>query len=289
MNISLESGILYGTPNIRMLLPKIGKTTDYVPLFTIYRPFPANLGNLHRLPDSPVKTRLTALREAGELAPLQKLMIAKASDAIVDGVEYYREFLHEYRESLNELINDQDLDFQIQVSNSGGSSYVDLFNGVNKKNYWELHRLRSGNYISNLGYTAFSPSSNRNNKKYTTLFCFVAKREMIPYLRMCYLMGEEPHPDALELWVREDLDVVRSQYTVRSNYRKYVKKVAEDSGIQIVNWPDLDKLLFYNSEIPKFKKISEKKEWVQQASREFLEARQFEKRLLEDYSIKLVA
>ena len=286
MDISLESGGYNSNLKIYKALPKIGKTSDYVPLFTIYRPFPANLRNVGRLGDSPVKERLNALLGNQNLVPLQKLLIDRASTALIDSKEYYKDFIKEFRESLQELITEEDLEFQVKKVRSTGNSYDDLFDGVIKNNFWNHYALRSGAYITNLGYTAFC---NNTREDYKTLFCFVAKREMIPYLRMCYLMGEEPHPDALELWTIEDLDVVKSQYNIRSKYRKFIKVEAERSGIKIVTWPDLDKLLFHNADLPKFKKLSEKKEWVDRASNEFLDAYLVNRTLQAGYNIKLVA
>ena len=275
----------------------VGKTDDYVPLFTIYRPFPANI-DLSGLPESPLKERLVALAAVNRtraLKPVEKLLINRACDAVVDGFDYYRDFLKEFRQSTKILVNDPDVEYQIKVGSGSGNSYADLFTSIKEKNYWQLTNLRSGMFLTNLWFAAeadYEPVSGviGPGSEVTTLFCVMVKREMIPYLRMCYLMGEDPHPDALELWVRDDLDIPKGEYkNLRPKYRKELKKIITDSGIEVVEMPSLDDVMYHKINVPKFKRLSERGVWYAERSAEFLESLVATRRIGSAVGIDLVA
>jgi len=296
MNISQEGRAPYNRISARDM-HLIGKTDDYVPLFTIYRPFPANI-DVRSLPASPLKERLQVrIAEKGErpLMPVEKLLINRACDAVVDGFDYYRDFLKEFRQSTHVLVHDNDLEYQIKAGPGSGTSYADLFTSIKTRNYWQLTHLRSGKFVTNLWFAAEAEYETHSRaigpgSEVKTLFCAMAKREMIPYLRMCYLMGEDPHPSSLELWVRDDLDVTRGAYkNLRPKYRKELKKTVEESGIKIVEMPSLDDVMYHKINVPKFKRLSERGVWYKERSEEFLQSLVATRRIRNNSSIELIA
>ena len=272
----------------------LGKTDDYVPLFTIYAPTQAPV-DLRSLPASDLKERLGVRANKANITPLDRIIVSKACEAAVDGFEYYREFLKSLRESVQELVHDEDLEFQIKKGGIGGTSYQNLFDYVLTDNYWRTTRLRSGRYFTNLWFLALAKTNvdqiDANvPTKIETLSCMMVKREMVPYVRMCYLLGEPPHPDSLELWVRDDLDVPKGNYkNMRPHYRRILKKEAVESGIQIVELPSLDDVMYHTIKQPKFTRISERSNWAKERGAEFLSARETTKRVRRHANIELIA
>ena len=246
-----------------------GKTHDYVPVFTIDRPIKIiNKGNSERMRKLKIKLNDNLL---------SSVITERFYDGNIDPSTYPR-FLKQIQKSLREYVYKEDLNFNIpQMSYPSNSSYLELFDHINYSNSWDNKKLRSGNFISNFWYLGIEnggPSyySDLDERGITTLCCLMAKREMIPYIRMCSLLGEEPHPDALEFWVRDDLDVAKGTYkNLRPHYRKRMKKEVVDSGVKIVELPSLDNLLFHSLKQPKFSRIFEIKNWKRERGDEFLQ------------------
>ena len=262
-----------------------GKTHDYVPVFTIDRPIKIiNKGNSERMRKLKIKLNDNLL---------SSVITERFYDGNVDPSTYPR-FLKQIQKSLREYVYKEDLNFNIpQMSYPINSSYLELFDHINYSNSWDNKKLRSGNFISNFWYLGIEnggPSyySDLDERGITTLCCLMAKREMIPYLRMCSLLGEDPHPDALEFWVRDDLDVAKGTYkNLRPHYRKRMKKEVVDSGVKIVELPSLDNLLFHSLKQPKFSRISDSKNWKRERGDEFLQHFKTEKKCF-DLDLDLV-
>lgn len=160
----------------------------------------------------------------------------------------------------------------------GRDSYKNIFDRVNNglsQNHWQHgvfdfteHRLRLSKYLASFGFLAIIENENFN-----VLFSYMVKTEMVPYIKMCMVLGEEPHPDALELWVNDKLDVTRGEYkNIRSKYRKEVKKDAQQKGIKIENCSNINDSIFKSYNLPKFKKMADKKEWYNFVSSGLLDA-----------------
>lgn len=77
---------------------------------------------------------------------------------------------------------------------------------------------------------------NSENGVTTPLVCVMVRREHLLYAKACYMMNEPIDPACLELWVKDDFDVVRSAYgNIRPKYRKFIKKPLLDAGVTIKN------------------------------------------------------
>lgn len=266
---------------------KIGKTCDYVPLLSIRRLI---IGNSYHFSSLSSKDRLLHTLLIEELVdkadydidrPLEQLLTTEFRkiklDSSFDRNKTLKKCTKFFYDKLNYFINDDDLHFEIKGPESCyNASYNDVIERTKYLNSWSRTKIRSGDYLSNLWFLGFIPKESirgSSSNGYKTLFSVMLKREMIPYVRMCFLMGEEPHPDVLELWIRDDLDIPKGPYkNLRSRYRKHFKKEIVDSGIKIVEMPCLDEVLFHKIKVPKFKSISEKNKWIKERSREFLDS-----------------
>ena len=179
-------------------------------------------------------------------------------------IEIHKENLKEVKEKL--LCNSPSLSFGNIPTRYGRASYSNVFNSVNGlgQGYYAsnvftgvTHSLRNADYLTNLGFTA---KFNSNNIE--VLFSYMVKVEMIPYIRLCMLLGEEPHPDSLELWVNDTLDVPRGPHkNIRPRYRKEVKLFAESRGIKIEESSNLNADIFKSYKLPTFKNMVERRQW----------------------------
>jgi len=179
-------------------------------------------------------------------------------------IEIHKENLKEVKEKL--LCNSSSLSLGNIYPMYGRASYSNVFNSVNGlgRGYYgsnlftsAAHSLRNADYLTNLGFTA---KFNSNNIE--VLFSYMVKVEMIPYIRLCMLLGEEPHPDSLELWVNDTLDVPRGPHkNIRPRYRKEVKLFAESRGIKIEESSNLNADIFKSYKLPTFKNMVERRQW----------------------------
>jgi hypothetical protein len=72
--------------------------------------------------------------------------------------------------------------------------------------------------------------------------------------------------------VDKRLDVAKGEYkNLRSRYRKEIRQEVLTSGIEIKEVDSVNELLFYKPAIPKFKTISDKKQFLDAASQELVE------------------
>lgn len=286
----------YSPKDTTNALPLIGKTSDYVPLFTIYRPNTVSSRGYYTI-SKKFQEYYDRLTHSTSI-PLQRLIAKMINNGRVSQFKHMGFILNSLQSSIDEFINDSDLDFVISPGSGGtsGNSYQDVFNSFSGINLWRKFSLRNANYLTNLGCLAITDkvtSGNINmvrnlNPNVTILACYMVKAEMIPYIRMCFLMGEKPHPDALELWVKSDLDIPKGPYNnIRSKYRKEVKKSAVDRGIKIYEFPDLTSMIFHSAELPTFRRIKDRKDWYKQVSDLYLQSIKVKSSLSEN-GIKLV-
>ena len=106
----------------------------------------------------------------------------------------------------------------------------------------------------------------------TPLVCMVAKRKNLPYFKAAQVMDDYVSTDSVELWVKDDFDVVRSAHRgLRPKYRKFIKTPLQEAGVKIVTKPNFNEMLLTYS-LPKFKTIVQYEEFLNKASVEVLES-----------------
>jgi len=284
------------------------KTEDYVPLFTMYRP-PVRDPSWYRT--SWLKTKLND--GSSDNAKGQHYLHKRAKVMYNDGIRLekiigsntnnlipgdhsfkelkflygeYADSLKRIKEELAEGVHKSRWTYEIKKPGFSGNSYADIFDACLNRNGWYITHIRSGSYITNLWYLANynnSVNSWRNtdsdlpSKGLSTLSCLMVKAEMLPYVRLCSLLNEPPHPDALELWVREGFDIPKGEFKqIRPHYRKHIRKAAIDAGIKIVTVPDIDELMYYKHTPAKAKSIAERKKNAEAVSDEFIDFKSVE-------------
>ena len=288
MDISNNSQTSYGGASHHSL-GIFGKTEDYVPLFTLYRP---DLTQFHLYATSYLngeKRLLDRVREfENEGTRLEKLISQQAVSAfnredrkaIKDNPNVvYKKTIIETKKNIIKGIYKSNWTYEIKRLRWANTSYSSLFSSIKERNEWAMIKVRSGKYVGNLGYlSSYNPINDRNEStSIVTLCSIMVKSEMIPYVRMCSLLNEPPHPDALELWVREDFDIPKGSFkNIRPHYRKNIRKVAIDEGIKIVKIPCLDSIMCYDNAPKKIRSISERKKRVEKISDEFLSSKYLE-------------
>jgi hypothetical protein len=285
-----------------------GKTEDYSPLFTMYRP-PLATPSFYRtswldpkLPDisSDSAKGQQHLYKRGRVmydkgTRLEKI-IASNTNNLIPGDHSFKElkFLYEeyaanlgrIKRELAEGVHKSRWTYEVKKPSYSGNSYADMFDACLRRNGWAVAHIRSGSYITNLWYLAnYNNSANTwrsqeqdlPSKGLSTLCCLMVKSEMLPYVRLCSLLNEPPHPDALELWVREGFDVPKGEFKqIRPHYRKHIKKAAIDAGIKIVTVPDIDKFMYHRHTPAKAKSIAERKNNVEAISDAFINSKSVE-------------
>ena len=289
MDISNNKIISYGNKKATSL-DIFGKTEDYVPLFTMYRPdLEYNRGSyLNTIFQSPRITwmglKMNRMSKGNRLDRIISQKFADAFNNIINKnpnlqIRAETEFFAKYlkvvstiSDNIKDHIYNNSWSFVVKKDRYVGNSYYDVFDNLVNKNQWGYARLRIDSYITNSWYLAhFNSAEKVRSKSVTTLCCMVVKHEMLPYIRLCSLLGESPHPDALELWVRKGFDVPKGDFkNIRTHYRKNVRKVAIDSGIKIVTVPCIDSLLFHTYKPKKVKSIADLNRQKREISREFV-------------------
>ena len=84
---------------------------------------------------------------------------------------------------------------------------------------------------------------NHVDRSYTPLYILSCKRDDIDYVRKCIMLNREIHPDAVKLFVNEDLDVTRGDFqSIRPSYRKNVKKPLLQQGVEIITVSNFDNM-----------------------------------------------
>ena len=277
-----------------------GKTEDYVPLFTIYRPETALIYNLY---EGVIGKKSDTLRKQannylirrthklhGDTTRIEKIISSKCYDTCDKTGQLYRvpeiNFLYtKYREKLINCQNDihsylRKSEWCYEVKNDysySENSYSNIFKNYKEVNLWKKTDIRSGSYLTNLGFLAnIKKDTSRSSVRLhdidiKTLCCVMVKAEMIPYIKLCALLSEPPHPDALELWVREGFDVTRGEFkNIRPQYRKHVRKEMIKEGIKIVTVPSIDDVMYYKTDSVKFKSITERLKHTEDISDVFL-------------------
>ena len=284
------------------------KTEDYVPLFTMYRP-PCSEPSWHRtswLKDSLkdglsdnakgqhyLHKRARVMYDDG--TRLEKIIGSNANN-LIPGDSTFKELKYLYteyaanlkriKEELAKGLHKSRWAYEIKKPGFSGNSYADIFDACLRRNSWYMTHIRSGSYLTNLWYLANYNNSVNNwrstdsdlpSKGLSTLCCLMVKAEMLPYVRLCSLLNEPPHPDALELWVREGFDVPKGEFKqIRPHYRKHIRKAAIDAGIKIVTVPDIDELMYYKHTPAKAKSIAERKKNAEVVSDAFIDFKSVE-------------
>lgn len=305
MDISNNRVHQHGTPSLQGL-NVYGKTEDYSPLFTMYRP-PLLDPSWHRT--SWLKTNLDKLNDGSSdnakgqyyLYKRAKVMYDKGirlekiiggnTNNLIPGDHTFKELKYLYteyaanlkriKEELAEGVHKSKWTYEIKKPRYSGNSYADIFDACLRRNGWYMTHIRSGSYITNLWYLAnYNNSANDwrrtetdlPSKGLSTLSCLMVKAEMLPYVRLCSLLNEPPHPDALELWVREGFDVPKGEFKqIRPHYRKHIRKAAIDAGIKIVTVSDIDKHMYHTHTPVKAKSIAERKSNTEAISDTFID------------------
>lgn len=306
MDISNSRVLQHGSVRTSHSLNIYGKTEDYSPLFTMYRPpiEAANYGSDWLNDD------LTG--EASDNAKGQQYLYKRSKamwnstrlERIIGGhaintlpskgtfyvlTHLYRSYaanLKALKAELAKGVYKSKWTYEIKKARYSGNSYHDIFNSCLRRNEWYVTHIRSGSYINNLWYLANynnsanswrRPEEDLPSKGLSTLCCLMVKTEMLPYVRLCSLLNEPPHPDALELWVREGFDVPKGEFKqIRPHYRKHIRKAAIDAGIKIVTVPDIDKIMYHKHTPTKAKNIAERKKNVEEVSDIFIDSKSVE-------------
>ena len=256
---------VFTVPSVVASLPCIGNDSEYVPLLTLYRPFEVQVYK-NDVTDEGIKERVDHLTREGH-TKFEEILTSKICNARINTFEYYKDLLSEVRESIVDWVKDENLDFQVRKTRCTNSNYDGLIGSFLNEDYWIKHELRTKDYITNFWFL----SELGPNDKVKPLFSMMVKKEHVPYVRMCYLLNQTPHPEALQLWIREDFDVPRSEYKgLRPKYRKFIKTLALEAGHEIVTKPTLNDM-FASITIPKFKRLNERKDWMKGQSTEFLQ------------------
>tara|TARA_B100001939_G_scaffold17644_1_gene14702 strand:+ start:851 stop:1870 length:1020 start_codon:yes stop_codon:yes gene_type:complete len=278
------------------------KTSDYVPLCALQFPYSKNPDyyvdhhfsgyNYYRNEARDAVRRLTSYQEnLTENRVISKYLYAVNRESYVledcQSDEFYEKLVNTEIENLTNRVHEVkknllSIDFNTSVqnvrNNYGRVSYKKLFNKVisgdpssyyNCKHFsFQLDNLRTSSYLSNYGFCAKINWTNSRSpifkfiKDIEVLFSYMVKVEMVPYVKMCLLLGEEPHPDSLELWVNDKLDVPKGEHkNIRPRYRKNVKNFAESRGIKIEESSDLNADIFKTYKLPTFKTMKKRKEW----------------------------
>jgi hypothetical protein len=111
---------------------------------------------------------------------------------------------------------------------------------------------------------------NRITGETIPLVCMVTKRKYIPYFKAAQTVGDYAHSEYVELWVKDGFDIVNSPHrSLRSKYRKEIKKPLEQAGINIVTKENLNEL-FLEYQLPKFNTINQYEQFLKDASVEAL-------------------
>lgn len=90
----------------------------------------------------------------------------------------------------------------------------------------------------------------------------VVKWTDAPVIRASWLTGEGIDPSMLELWVDKSLESEDSPHPIRTQYIRAIRNPLAKLGIKIVVKDDLRAEHYSAQVIPKFKLLSEEKEWA---------------------------
>lgn len=150
-------------------------------------------------------------------------------------------------------------------------SYNTVIDSINT-NYFSYHNFRNYSLLTgfhfcslfkNYGYSfnSYAPNSSdpyhHINVTIKPLFVLMTKPEFIPYLRMCWLLGETPEPSVFELWVDKGFYENTDEYKfLRSRFKNTYAKSLMDNQIPLRKIDNLESELFIKLSKPKVKTIA---------------------------------
>lgn len=272
-----------------------GPNKEYVPVFAMdQRVVPASFnvppGDYNALINSEANKFNTESRQNAPIVSLIKKSIYSLNTDLHGGagLHYFEEvedtFNNVLPNAIEEYLNSY-IDYSISFpTNHSGTSYDDLFNALNFNN-WSTIDFRNNSILTNLHFCADllrervpyinqnGVSAMRMEYKIKPLFALVVKPEFIPYLRLCWLLGEEPNYSIFELWVDSEFDIKNTNWKfLRSKFRNLYLPRIESLGIDVRKVSNLMDKLFYKIQIPEtVKTIKDKKDWINNVSKETLD------------------
>lgn len=204
------------------------------------------------------------------------------------GIHYIEEletcFNELFPKAIDNYINDFS-NYSIDIpSNHSGTSYDDLFQSLDK-NQWYITSFRNNRIITNLHFCAsYSDSSisyidhngyNGTKLEYNIkpLFTLVVKPEFMPYIRLCWLLGEEPDYSIFELWIDSEFDNKGTEFKfLRSKFKNLYLPKIENLGIEVKKVSNIMDKLFYKIQVPNsIKTIKDRKDWINLVSKETID------------------
>lgn len=158
--------------------------------------------------------------------------------------------------------------YSIKFTRTRASSYDALFSTM-LINDWNTHTIRDTMYITNLH---FCGKVVQQGALYEVipLFSLVIKPEFMSYVRLAWLMGEEPDPSVFELWVNPDFDHKDTDFRyLRSKYLKIYLPNLKKLDIEVLHVKDMFDKLFYRIQVPSnVTTLKSRKEWVSSVSQD---------------------
>ena len=239
----------------------------YIPAFSMQQP--VFKSRRFRFPPGKYNAALQTL--LGD-APLDQY-IGKTISELNDnkGINYFEEvcilFEEAFGQAISEyLISPEKGDFTPRTWFHSGLNYADLVLSL-QFNTWSTIAIRDNHYSTNLMTCA-----HYNDTGVDFLFVLMVKREHLDYFRLCWLMGETPHPSIFEFWVAEGFDHKDTHLKgLRSVYRKKIKSQIIDAGIEIKEVNNIFNELYHSISIPNtITSISERKQWIETTSQDCL-------------------
>jgi hypothetical protein len=262
-----------------------GNVKDYVPVFTMFKPQNGGYSVRSSMGNTQINDRLTNFNASDK--PLYKYFSSNAATNNVNTFKKYEAYCDSFEESIDAYIEDLDIEYNVLIpgpNSAGIRSYIFLNDRVLYDNSWERVRLREREYLTNFWFIA----GLGEDLALDPLVCLVTKRECIPYLRLCALLNEQPDPSVLELWVKDCvISDTKGYKNFRTNMNKNLVSLTEAEGIKTVKKESLYEL-FNVLKTPTFKKISERKEWIQEQTLEVIEHLKVAERMKRSFNIELV-
>jgi hypothetical protein len=129
-------------------------------------------------------------------------------------------------------------------------------------------RMRTPGYVVGNGYIARYDSETGLTEP---LVCLMVKKSYFPYYKGSLLVGDRVDSKYFKLYVKEGLDIKdTSDKALRPKYRKYIKKVLAEAGVEIVEKKTLNDI-FAVYKLPAMKSLGEYEKFLEDASIEVMD------------------
>ena len=123
-------------------------------------------------------------------------------------------------------------------------------------------------YIAAPGYIAgFDPETGVTDP----LVCLMVKKDYLPYYKGSLIVGDRVDSQYFKLYVKEGFDIKNtSDKNLRPKYRKYIKKVLNEAGVEIIEKKNLNDI-FSIYTMPAMKSLAEYNTFLNNASIEVMD------------------